>query len=108
MNTAQTILQQLGGNSFVAMTGARHLCARPDGLVFKLPSNFAKDGINAVKITLDYAVDLYNVEFGRLRGVNYKEKSIHLGVYAEQLAPLFSEETGLCTIMPRIFTRASH
>ncbi len=52
MQVAQTILQQLGGRRFMAMTGARAMAAHKDGLSFKLPSNFARHGINYVKITL--------------------------------------------------------
>lgn len=104
MNTSQIILQQLGGNVFVAMTGARHLVGSPDALQFKLPANFAKDGINTVRVSID-TTDTYTVEFGRSRGISYKTISVHLGIYAEMLRDLFTAQTGLDTIMPRIFTR---
>ena len=45
MTTAQTIFSQLGGNRFALMTGAKGFLSAPDALHFKLPSNFAKDGI---------------------------------------------------------------
>lgn len=66
MNVAQTILTQLGGNRFAAMTGAKQFVAVTDYLQFKLPANFAKGGINCVKVTLT-AADLYDVEFMKVR-----------------------------------------
>lgn len=53
-NVAQTILSQLGGKRFIAMTGADKLGAGPDYLQFKLPMNITKGGINKIKITLDW------------------------------------------------------
>ena len=63
-DVAQTILQQLGGRMFIAMTGARHLTSSEGGLAFKLPSNFATDGINHVIIRLNWR-DTYDVTFGK-------------------------------------------
>ena len=48
---AQTILAQLGGNRFLAMTGARLLCDLGDGLAFNLPRG-AKNKANKVCIRL--------------------------------------------------------
>ena len=62
MVVANTILEQLGGRRFVAMTGARNFTAIDDqrgALSFKVPR--AKDGINAIKVTLT-AMDDYTVE----------------------------------------------
>ena len=50
MSTAKEILNQLGGNKFIAMTGARNLGATENSLCFKLPRGFAKDSINFVKV----------------------------------------------------------
>ncbi|WP_289394839.1 hypothetical protein [Pantoea stewartii] len=51
---AVEILNQLGGNKFIAMTGAKNFVwLENGGLIFKLPSNFACNGINLVKIELD-------------------------------------------------------
>lgn len=41
---ATTILKQLGGNRFLAMTGAKHLAYGDNDLRFRLPK--AKDKIN--------------------------------------------------------------
>jgi hypothetical protein len=49
---AETILEQLGGKRFIVMTGAKHFAADGNALRFRLPSNFAKSGINAVTISI--------------------------------------------------------
>lgn len=93
---AQTILQQLGGGKFVAMTGAKNLGHTANSLQFRLPANFAKDGINFVRVTLN-GRDLYDVEFGKLRGVKYSVIKIDKNIYADMLADLFTRRTGLDT-----------
>ncbi len=93
-NIAQTILQQLGGKTFIAMTGARHLMSTGQGLTFRLPSNFAKGGINLVTITLDPS-DTYTVTFQKARGLDVAKISTHADVYAEDLQRLFTKTTGL-------------
>lgn len=99
MNTAQTILQQLGGRRFQAMTGAKNFIAHSDGsLSFRLPStpHYVKDGINAVKISLN-AADLYDLEFLRVRGTKLTTKHIISDIYAEELQGAFTFATGLDT-----------
>lgn len=59
---AETILKQLGGDRFIAMTGARNFLADGNALRFRLPSNFAKRRINAVRFTLN-GTDTYDVVF---------------------------------------------
>jgi hypothetical protein len=91
---AQTIVSQLGGNRFLAMTGARDLVAIERGVQFWLPSNFALDGINQVVVVLEES-DTYAVTFYKRRGLNLKEVARHELVYAEQLRALFESQTGL-------------
>lgn len=94
---ANTILQQLGGNRFVTMTGARNFVACADALIFAIPGNgFAKQGINRVTIRLT-ADDLYTVEFLRQRGATCKSIGRFEGLYADQLQSTFTEATGLYT-----------
>lgn len=95
MSVAKTILNQLGGNKFLVMTGAKHLFDLGNGLQFKLP-NFAGVRINAVRITLDPS-DTYSVEFGRVRGSTYSKLSEHNEIYADSLVSLLERETGLAT-----------
>lgn len=93
---AKTILQQLGGNKFIVMTGAKTLVDHGNGLSFKLPSNFATGGINYVKITLEPS-DEYTVEFGKLRGLKYTVIETVEGVYCDMLQDVFTSATGLDT-----------
>jgi hypothetical protein len=96
MTTASIILDQLGGNKFKATTGAKHLADHGNGLSFKLPARFAKDDINYCKITLTTA-DLYDVEYGRLKGFDYEIVKDTAGLFADQLQDNFRQVTGLDT-----------
>ena len=91
---ASTILAQLGGNRFIAMTGARNLSAVADGLCFSVGRN--SEGVNYCRINLTPA-DLYNVEYGFIRGGNIKVKATSEGLYADQLQADFTRNTGLDT-----------
>lgn len=95
---AATILEQLGGSRFIAMTGAKHFLGGVRTLSFRLPRNFARRGINHVRITLD-SDDTYSVFFGRVRvsGARYDIISQHDKVYADGLQRLFRDATGLDT-----------
>lgn len=95
---AQTIIDQLGGRGFIAMTGARNLHYTATTLSFQLPSRFAKDGINAITITLTPA-DTYTVRFAKTWGMKFKELATVEDVYNDQLRRVFTERTGLdCTL----------
>jgi hypothetical protein len=95
MTISTTILEQLGGRQFIAMTGARNFVGHADALSFRLPGN-SKDGANYVKITLT-PMDVYNVETKSVRGVKVKDKTSREGVYADQLRDVFTTITGLYT-----------
>ncbi len=91
---ANTILEQLGGNLFVAMTGATNFLGREDGISFKIGRN-AK-GITHLRITLT-AMDDYQVEFLKIRGVSIKPVAFREGLQAANLADVFRSVTGLET-----------
>ena len=98
MTKAETILEQLGGKKFVAMTGAKSFYGFEDTLRFKLPSRFAKDGINFVTIML-CADDTYYVEYGKSWGTKYRKMAEQSGIYAVSLRAHFTTTTGLdCTL----------
>lgn len=98
MNIASTILAQLGGNRFLAMTGAKNLTHTDRSLSFRLPSNFARDGINLVTVRLDPS-DTYTVQFRKVRGLNVRDLDEVSDVYAENLRAVFTGRTGLdCTL----------
>lgn len=92
-NIAQTILAQLGGNQFRAMTGAA-LLAGERSLTVKPALGKA----SAVVVTLD-ASDTYTVQVYRGRGLKMREIKAVSGVYCDTLREVFEAETGLrCTL----------
>lgn len=93
--TADTILAQLGGNRFLAMTGAKHLVAGPDFLQFAIGRG-ATNKANKVKITLSGS-DLYDLSFYSIRGTNIKDCGSVTMVYGDRLAEVFTEQTGFDT-----------
>ena len=89
---ANTILSQLGGNKFLAMTGASNLVGREDGLSFKVGRNDAK--VTHVRVTLTPA-DEYTLEFINVRGTKIKPLATVEHVYADNLSQVFETKTGL-------------
>ena len=90
---ASTILDQLGGRKFIAMTGAKDFMHGPKGLVFKIGRN-AK---SVSHVRIDLQNDLYNVEFIRVRGAKRTVLKYFQHVYFDQLQDLFEKNTGLRT-----------
>ena len=90
---AKTILQQLGGNKFIAMTGAKNLGFTDKGIQMKIGRN-AK-GVTHVIIDLDRGKDLYNIEFVKVRGMKRTTVKKLKGIYADQLKKIFTQYTGL-------------
>jgi hypothetical protein len=97
MTVSKTILQQLGGGRFIAMTGAKNLTGGDNTLSFKI-GRFAGLKITHVRIelTLD---DLYTMTFLNCSRYDYKEIEKVEGVYAEDLQRIFTETTGLKTCL---------
>lgn len=98
MTIANTILEQLGGNKFRAMTGAKDFIGTEDALRFRLPRG-AKGGINKVEVKLDPS-DTYTVTFykaGRAPAFRLDVVKALEGVYCDQLQAVFTEATGLFT-----------
>lgn len=93
---ANTILQQLGGNKFIAMTGAKNFLAGDYKLMFMLGRN--KLGANKVIITLN-GKDLYDIEFGKVRSSVYKTLKTYEDVYGSSLQSIFTKATGLNTTL---------
>ena len=98
LQVANTILSQLGGKRFQAMTGASRFTGSENALSFFLPStpHYAKDGINHVRITLT-PMDTYTVTFGRVWGRSYKLVDEIEEVYCDTLQAVFTAHTGLAT-----------
>jgi len=93
---AMETLKQLGGNKFLAMTGAKNLSFDDKGtLSFKLP-RFAGLKINHVKIELN-GKDLYDITFGRIYGLKYTVLNTVNDIYNDMLQSIFTKGTGLDT-----------
>lgn len=95
---AQTILDQLGGPRFLAMTGAKGLTGRPDSLTFTIPGNMTRKRANMFRVRLDPS-DTYTVEL-----LKYSPKNLTLSlletqsdVYCDELQERFTAMTGLYT-----------
>jgi len=90
MKTTNEILKQLGGNKFIAMTGAT---CYSDGNT--LISKFKGSRVaNIMYITLNEN-DLYNVKICKFKGMDIKTVKEVIGAYADMLKPLFEKTTGL-------------
>lgn len=98
----EQLLAQLGGNKFLAMTGAKDLVTdeKNNSLTMSLPKNESR--ANRLIITLQDD-DLYTVKFFNLttkRGSSVpvsKQKASFNNVAADQLQELFTTITGLST-----------
>lgn len=91
---AKEILNQLGGNRFIAMTGSKNFGADKNTLSMKLTRN--KSGANYLRITLN-AMDTYDMEFVSIRGTSRIVKKKLEGIYNDQLQAMFTDVTGLYT-----------
>ena len=85
---AGTILNQLGGQSRLnAMLGLKDAFAVKNSVSFKIKVQAAA---NYVKITLN-GLDLYDVEIGKLRGMNYSVVKHLSDVYADDLKSIIED-----------------
>jgi len=90
---AATILKQLGGGRFVAMTGAGHMSAGDSCLNIRFKGSKAVNHL-AVKLETN---DTYTMTFGKVKGWDYKTTTPIEGVYAGDLQRIFTLKTGLDT-----------
>jgi hypothetical protein len=88
----ETILKQLGGNRFVAMTGAKNLGTNGKDLSFSIGRNAKKVTHVHIKLT---SMDLYDVEFINMRGAKRKVIKKVKGVYGDMLPKIFKKYTGM-------------
>jgi len=97
MSVAETILQQLGGNHFIAMTGAKDFVFNNYSLHFRLPLVKTERGaVDCFWITIDPS-DTYTVE-----AMHYDRKKLRVirvcheeNVYCDKLQATFTAMTGL-------------
>ena len=95
MSVAREILNQLGGNKFRVMTGAKNLMGFSEGLVMKIGRNSSNS--NYLKITLN-SMDLYDMEFAKVSRMGEK-KSVteYNNVYNDSMVEVFEKHTGMYT-----------
>ena len=106
MTIANTILEQLGGNKFIAMTGAKNFVSDGNTLRMTLPKNRSK--ANRLYITLD-ASDTYTMNFFKYTAGRRNKKTFAWspdkkedienisGVYADMLQDICTSVTGMYT-----------
>ena len=94
LKPTEIIMRQLGGPKFVVMTGAKDFVATSESCIQFKFGRGAANKANAVRISLA-GDDTYSVEFFNLRGAKSTLISEHEGVYADGLARLFTEQTGM-------------
>ena len=98
---AKTILQQIGGRRFVAMTGSKDFIDLGNGLRMNLARN--KTSANRLEIILDRETDTYTMKFFRQTfskktfEVSKKDIALLEGVYCDMLEEMFTSVTGLYT-----------
>lgn len=95
MKAYETILQQLGGNTFIAMTGARLSFDGDNKLIAKIKGS---KKYNHVEITHN-SLDLYDIRFVKIGGQKtmyaIKKDETFNNVYADKMVNLIESETGL-------------
>lgn len=92
MNVATTIIQQIGGNKAIAMMGAKNLGYTEKSLQFQIGKN--SGGITHIIIELN-GLDLYNVEFVKMRNLNRNTVKLSENVFASDLKKLIETTTGM-------------
>lgn len=90
-SNAKELMEQLGGNKFIAMTGASNISISDNGLSMKLGKNAGK----ATHLTISLKNDLYNLEFMNIRGSKFKVIKKLQGVSVDNLKDVISDVTGL-------------
>ena len=95
MKTNEIILQQLGGNMFIAMTGAKVYSDGDSKLVAKIKGSRT---CNHLEISLN-SMDLYDIRFCKIGTAKtfYEMKSDKTlnNIYAEDMKGIIEEETQL-------------
>ena len=98
---AKTILEQIGGRRFAAMTGSKDFTDMGNGLRMSLARN--KTSANRLDIIYDAGTDLYNMRFYRKTfskktfESKAKDVEVHEGIFFDMLEEVFTQVTGLYT-----------
>lgn len=106
MSVANTILQQMGGNKFIVMTGSKNFLSDGNTLRISLAKNISK--ANRLEVTLNaddtYTMRFYKYTAGRLNKKTFsftEDKTTEVytvnGIYWDMLQAVFTSVTGLYT-----------
>ncbi len=96
LTVANTILKQMGGsNKLTAMLGAFNFSGGEKSLTFRF--KMCKKA-NCIKITLN-SLDLYDIEFFKIRKFEFPLIKRIDGLYFDQLNNTFENFTGLATTL---------
>lgn len=95
MEVAETILNQMGGVKFIAMTGSNNFVGDDNSLKFNFP--LCKKA-NTCRITLNN-LDLYDIEFFKLNRRTFDCHSVKIteNAYHDMIQDIFTRFTGLNT-----------
>ncbi len=94
-DVARIIWEQLGGNKFRMMTGAKHLAGDENSLSMKIGRNSSNS--NYLKITLN-SMDTYDMTFAKLTKMGeLKSVSEYNNIYNDMLTDTFTAHTGMYT-----------
>ena len=96
MTVPNTMLAQLGGSRFKAMTGATSFAGDETMLSFRLPRNMTKQRAWGMRITLQQD-DLYHLELLTMKDFEVKVVDDRRDVFVENLRETFTDMTGLDT-----------
>ncbi len=89
---ATEIRRQIGHGAMY-MLGAQHVGAIKNGLAFKIRGSRK---VSHIRIVLN-AMDLYDVEYIKIRGTSYKVVATDNGLYFDMLHKSIETNTGLYT-----------
>ena len=95
---AKTILEQIGGRRFAAMTGSKDFTDMGNGLRMSLARN--KTSANRLDIIYDGGADLYNMRFYR--------KTFSKKTFESRTKDIETHEGIYCDMLEEMFTMPSH
>ena len=90
---AMEIYRQLGHKARY-MLGAKNFACTENRLVFRIGRNCK--GVNCITIELN-GLDLYDMQFIKIRGADLKVLAEHNNVYADMMHSIIESETGMNT-----------
>ena len=104
MRTADIILEQLGGNRFIVMTGSNHFLSDGNTLRMHLAKNGSK--ANRLEITRN-GKDLYDMRFYRYTAPRYSTRGGEFRTYPEKITEVKTYNDVYCDQLQELFTEVT-